>query len=59
MLGAFDEGVRYVMMAILTSPNFVYVSGVGESVADEGRAYSDFEMASRLSFFLWGSGPDE
>lgn len=59
VLGEFDEGVRYVMMAILTSPHFVYVSGVGESAADEGRAYSDFEMASRLAFFLWGSGPDE
>ena len=57
-LGGFDEGVRYVFMALLTSPHFVYVSGHGGEQVENGRLYTGYEMASRLALFLWGSGPD-
>ncbi|MEC8024554.1 MAG: DUF1592 domain-containing protein, partial [Myxococcota bacterium] len=59
VMGSFDEGVKYVFMGILTSPHFVYVAGTGLDEAEVGRAYNGYEMASRLAFFLWGSGPDD
>lgn len=56
-LDSFDEGVRYGLLAVLQSPFFIYRIEVGEEV--EGvRRYSDFEMASRLSYGLWNTGPD-
>ena len=58
-LGTFDEGLRYVFVALLTSPYFVYVDASGGVETEAGSAYDGYEMASRLSFFLWGSGPDQ
>ncbi|MGH7553129.1 MAG: DUF1592 domain-containing protein, partial [Longimicrobiales bacterium] len=56
--GGFEGGVRDALSAILASPHFLYraESGVGTSAT---RALSDLELASRLSFFLWGSLPDD
>ena len=56
--GGFDGGVRDALSAILASPHFLYraESGVGTSAT---RTLSDLELASRLSFFLWSSLPDE
>lgn len=55
-LGAFDEGLRYVLMALLASPKFVYVHTPGaDSVS---RTYDGYEMATRLALFLWNSAPD-
>ncbi len=46
------------LAAILVSPNFLYRWDL--KTKDESRTpLSDLELASRLSFFLWGSGPDE
>ena len=54
---SFTEGMKIAVSAVLASPRFlyVYVHG-GKTDAD---ALDDFELASRLSFFLWGSIPDE
>jgi hypothetical protein len=54
----FEGGVRDALSAILASPHFLYraESGVGTGAT---RALSDLELASRLSFFLWSSLPDE
>ena len=54
----FDGGVRDALSAILASPHFLYraESGVGTGAT---RTLSDLELASRLSFFLWSSLPDE
>jgi len=54
----FEGGVRDGLSAILASPHFLYraESGVG---AGATRTLSDLELASRLSFFLWSSLPDE
>ncbi|MFP5380106.1 MAG: DUF1592 domain-containing protein, partial [Vicinamibacteria bacterium] len=47
--------------AILVSPQFLFRLEPAPSTARPGQPYrvADLELASRLSFFLWGSGPDE
>ncbi len=54
----FKESIAQVLKAIIISPNFLYRV---EEENDIARPYlvSDFEMASRLSYFLWSSIPDE
>jgi hypothetical protein len=56
--GGFEGGVRDALSAILASPHFLYraESGAGTSAT---RTLSDQELASRLSFFLWSSLPDD
>src|SRR4029079_11240541 len=56
--GGFEGGVRDALTAILASPHFLYraESGAGTGAT---RTLSDLELASRLSFFLWSSLPDE
>jgi mono/diheme cytochrome c family protein len=56
--GGFDGGVRDALSAILASPHFLYrtESGVGTGPT---RTLTDLELASRLSFFLWSSIPDD
>jgi hypothetical protein len=56
--GGFDGGVRDALSAVLASPHFLYRA---ESADPAGgvRALNDLELASRLSFFLWSSLPDE
>jgi mono/diheme cytochrome c family protein len=59
--GSFDAGIQLALQRILASPKFVLrVERDPESVA-AGTAYkiSDVELASRLSFFLWSSIPDD
>ncbi len=60
-LGGFDRGLEYAIVAMLQSPHFLYRPQVGENdPAHPGQLrYSSLEMASRLSFFLWNSVPDE
>lgn len=59
--GTFDAGIRTAVQAIIARPEFVFRF---ERVPDglrAGQSYrlDDLELASRLSFFLWGSGPDD
>jgi hypothetical protein len=56
--GGFERGVRDSVTAILASPNFLYRAESGNAVGG-ARTLSDQELASRLSFFLWSSLPDE
>jgi Protein of unknown function (DUF1592)/Protein of unknown function (DUF1588)/Protein of unknown function (DUF1595)/Protein of unknown function (DUF1585)/Protein of unknown function (DUF1587) len=56
--GGFERGVRDAVMAVLASPHFLYRAETGNAVAGS-RTLSDLELASRLSFFLWSSVPDE
>jgi hypothetical protein len=55
--GDFERGVRDALSAILASPHFLYRAESG--AASGARALNDLELASRLSFFLWGSLPDD
>lgn len=64
--GDFASGVRMVLEVALQSPELLYRSELGEPLdvpPDDPRAGwrrpTSFEMASRLSFLLWGSAPDE
>ena len=59
--GGFEEGVRTALEGMLASPHFVFrMEEPGTLVADGGaQLVGDVDLASRLSFFLWGSGPDE
>src|SRR5690606_20525070 len=54
--GGFEHGVRDALSAILASPHFIYRAETGESGVV---ALNDLELASRLSFFLWSSLPDD
>jgi hypothetical protein len=57
----FDAGIEMATSAVLVSPHFLFrVERDPEGVA-RGKAYriSDLELASRLSFFLWSSIPDD
>lgn len=52
----FDVGVQLALRAILLSPNFVYRT---EADTPPGQPISDYALASRLSYFLWSSMPDD
>ncbi len=53
---SFEVGIRDALSAVLASPHFLYRA---ERAADGVRTLSDLELASRLSFFLWSSLPDD
>jgi mono/diheme cytochrome c family protein len=59
--GSFDQGVEYVVAAVLASPEFLYRSIRGPKGASPNTEFglTDLELASRLSFFLWNTGPDD
>jgi hypothetical protein len=59
--GGFESGIRLALQRILVSPDFLFRVEVDPAGVAPGLAYrvSDVELASRLSFFLWSSGPDE
>src|SRR5579864_1540377 len=59
--GSFDDGIRAGVARVLSSPNFLYRIEKDPAGAPAGIAHpvSDVELASRLSFFLWSSIPDE
>ena len=54
---SFDTGIRDALAAILASPYFLYRAEGGDATG--ARTLNDIELASRLSFFLWGSIPDD
>ncbi len=56
----FDTGISLSLQAILLSPNFLYrVELDPEPTSAVPHPLGDFELAARLSYFLWSSGPDE
>jgi mono/diheme cytochrome c family protein len=57
--GGFDSGVTELVTAVLSSPDFLYRAISTSPKADESRLLTDVELASRLSFFLWSTGPDD
>jgi len=57
--GGFDAGVTELVTAVLSSPDFLYRAISASPQADDSRLLTDLELASRLSFFLWGTGPDD
>jgi hypothetical protein len=59
--GTFDDGIELALRRLLTDPEFVYRRETAPANLPAGKAYrvSDLALASRLSFFLWSSIPDE
>jgi mono/diheme cytochrome c family protein len=59
--GGFDDGIRAALERLLSSPDFLFrIEPEPRSVAAAAPyRLSDVELASRLSFFLWSSVPDE
>ena len=59
--GGFEEGIRLALTRILASPNFLYRAELAPADLEPGSIYeiSDLDLASRLSYFLWSSLPDE
>jgi len=57
----FDTGIQKVIERVLVSPQFLYRIEREKLDVPVGTAYpiSDLELASRISFFLWSSIPDE
>ena len=59
--GTFDAGIEAALQRILADPEFLYRGEPEAPALASGRTYrvGDVELASRLSFFLWSSIPDE
>ena len=59
--GTFDAGIQLALETLLSSPAFVFRIEHDPENAEPGTVYriSDIELASRLSFFLWRSLPDD
>jgi hypothetical protein len=58
--GTFEDGVRTALEAILASPHFVFrIEREQDVTPGENYRLSGVDLANRLSFFLWGSPPDD
>jgi hypothetical protein len=60
-VGKFEQGIGAALRAILASPHFVFRAEREPSGVKPGENYAitDIDLASRLSFFIWGTPPDE
>ena len=65
---SFERGIQLAVEAVLVSPQFLFRVELDQGpsrkpsdkgIAPEAYAISDFELASRLSYFLWSSLPDD
>jgi hypothetical protein len=58
--GGFENGVRTALQAMLSSVHFLFRAEAPPATAKPGGVYriSDVDLASRLSFFIWGTIPD-
>jgi hypothetical protein len=65
--GTFEQGIEFALRRLLVSPEFLYriedepVARTAKVAATASSVYkiNDLELASRLSFFLWSSIPDD
>lgn len=59
--GTFDDGIEALLQRVLADPEFVYRLEPEPAGLAAGKGYriSDLALASRLSFFLWSSVPDD
>lgn len=55
----FNEGVEVILSTVLQHPHFIYRVELGRETTDPGVfALDGYEVATRLSYLLWGSTPD-
>ena len=59
--GSFDHGIEQVVAGVLGSPDFLFrsIRGPKGATPDKEFALTDLELATRLSFFLWNTPPDD
>ncbi|MDR0779894.1 MAG: DUF1592 domain-containing protein, partial [Pseudomonadales bacterium] len=59
--GSFEDGIEVALRRLLVDPQFLVRAEAEPAQVAQGESYaiSDLELASRLSFFLWSSLPDE
>ena len=59
--GRFEDGIEMALSGVLVSPSFLFRTPAAPEDSEPGSAHrlSDIDLASRLSFFLWSSIPDE
>jgi mono/diheme cytochrome c family protein len=59
--GDFETGIRMALQAMLASPRFLFRLEEAPATIRAGQNYriTDLDLATRLGFFIWGSGPDE
>jgi hypothetical protein len=58
--GTFDDALRWGFVSVLVSPNFLYRVEIDPDPASaEPHPLTGYELASRLSYFLWSSMPDD
>ena len=55
----WDDAMKVMFKAVLVSPAFLFIEETARAGAQEARRLSSYEMASRLSYFLWSSMPDD
>jgi hypothetical protein len=60
-LGDTWAGLEFALVALLQSPSLLYRVELGEPIPEQegSRRYSSWEMATRLSYLLWASTPDD
>jgi mono/diheme cytochrome c family protein len=59
--GTFAQGIEQIVAGVLASPEFLYRAIRGSAEASRNAEFdlTNLELASRLSFFLWNTGPDD
>ncbi len=55
---SFEEAVKAGLIVVLCSPSFLHLVEPDDANETAGRKLNDFELASRLSYFIWSSMPD-
>jgi hypothetical protein len=56
--GDFENGIRMAVQSVLANPRFLFRVETAPANATGAYRLGDLELASRLSFFLWGTVPD-
>lgn len=56
---SFEDSIKFALSAVLCAHDFLFLVEPGTDESATSRALNDFELASRLSYFLWNSMPDE
>ena len=56
---SFESGVSQAMVAVLSSPGFIFKESFAEESEDKFPLIDEYSLASRLSYFLWSTMPDE
>src|SRR5882724_485942 len=57
--GAFNEAAQLILQSFLLSPSFLTRAEISETPEGANFVLNGYEVASRLSYMLWGSMPDE